>query len=49
MGKNKGHKLVKIVVKENGKTVMELVPTKENEGKARRMQCMGYEVIRIYG
>lgn len=41
-------KLLKIVIRENGKVVMELLPTKQNEIKASRMSCMGYEVINVY-
>lgn len=42
-------KLLKIVVKENGKVLMELKPTKTNEVKANRMSYMAnIEIIRVY-
>ena len=46
--KKSSGKLLKIVIKEDGKTVMELLPTKTNEIKARRMSYMGYECINVY-
>ena len=47
--KSQSGKLLKIAIRENGKTLMELLPTKANEEKARRMSFMaGIEVIRIY-
>lgn len=45
----KSGKLLKIVVKECGEVLMELLPTKQNEEKATRMSCMGeIEVVRVY-
>lgn len=47
--KRVGGKLVKIVIKDEGKVLMELLPTKQNEVKARRMSYMvGIEVVRVY-
>lgn len=42
-------KLLKYVIKEDGKILMELLPTKSNEAKVRRMSYMaGIEVVKIF-